>query len=122
MGRPYLDDTAWTEVRVVEDPPDQIRAVESTSREGRVAEGSGVGGGGRSDAAKGKRGKGKWARVRVMRSERKIVETKGETEWLKNETPHCHVRRDYYDTDRGVIKMSDVVDVVKDETAPSQCC
>jgi hypothetical protein len=29
MGRPYLDDTAETEVRVVEDPPDQIRAVES---------------------------------------------------------------------------------------------
>jgi hypothetical protein len=29
MGRPYLDDTAETEVRVVENPPDQIRAVES---------------------------------------------------------------------------------------------
>jgi hypothetical protein len=50
-----------------------------------------------------------------------IVETKGETEWLKNGTPHCHVRRDYYDTVRGVIKMSDVLDVVEDETAPSQC-
>ena len=50
MGRPYFNDTAQTEVRVNEDPPDQIRAVES--REGRVAEGSGFGGGGRSDAAK----------------------------------------------------------------------
>ncbi len=35
-----------------------------------MAEGSGVGGGGRSDATKWKRGRGKWARVRVMRSER----------------------------------------------------
>ena len=26
---PYLDNTAQTEVRVVEDPPDQVRAVES---------------------------------------------------------------------------------------------
>jgi hypothetical protein len=51
----------------------------------------------------------------------KIVETKGDTEWLKNGTPHCQVRRDYYDTDRGVIKMTDVVDVAEDETAPSQC-
>jgi hypothetical protein len=29
MGRPYSHDTAQTEVRVIEDPPDQIRAVES---------------------------------------------------------------------------------------------
>ena len=29
MGRPYSNDTAQTEVRVIEDPPDQIRAVES---------------------------------------------------------------------------------------------
>ncbi len=29
MGRPYLDNTAQTEVRVVEDPPDQVHAVES---------------------------------------------------------------------------------------------
>ncbi len=41
MGRPYLDNTAHTEVRVVEDPPDQVRAVES--RGGRVAEGSRAG-------------------------------------------------------------------------------
>jgi hypothetical protein len=31
---------------------------------------------------------------------KQIVETKGETEWLKNGTPHCHVRRDFHDTDR----------------------
>jgi hypothetical protein len=29
MGRPYLDNTAQTEVRIVEDPPNQVRAVES---------------------------------------------------------------------------------------------
>jgi hypothetical protein len=40
MGRPYLDDTAGTEVRVVEDPPDQIRAVKSRGGIG----GRGVGG------------------------------------------------------------------------------
>jgi hypothetical protein len=45
-----------------------IRSMPSRGGEGRVAEGSGVGGGGRSDAAKWKRGRGKWARVRVMRS------------------------------------------------------
>jgi hypothetical protein len=47
-----------------------IKSVPSRVGEGWVAEGSGVGGGGRSDAAKWKRGKEKWARVRVMRSER----------------------------------------------------
>ncbi len=38
--------------RVVEDPPDQIRAVESRVGEGRVEDGSGVGGGERSDSVK----------------------------------------------------------------------
>ncbi len=42
MGRPNFNDTAQTEVRVNEDPPDQIHAVERG--EGRVAEGSGFGG------------------------------------------------------------------------------
>jgi hypothetical protein len=53
----------------------------------------------------------------------KIVETKVDTEWLRNGTPHCHVRRDIFDTDRGVMvmKISDVVDVVDDQTQPSQC-
>ena len=37
-----------------------------------MAEGSGVGGGGRSDAAKWKRGRGKCARVKVMRVERAV--------------------------------------------------
>ena len=55
----------------------------------------------------------------------KIVETKDDTEWLKNGTPHCHVRRDFVvvvvGSDRGVMKISDVVDVVEDQTEPSQC-
>ena len=51
----------------------------------------------------------------------KLVETKGDTEWLKNGTPHCDVRRDYFDSDKGVLKISDVVDVADDETPTSQC-
>ncbi len=51
----------------------------------------------------------------------KIIETKGDTDWLKHGTPHCHVRRDYFDTDRGVKTITDVVDVGEEETAASQC-
>ena len=34
MGRPYLDNTAHTEVRVVEDPPEQVRVIEGGGRAG----------------------------------------------------------------------------------------
>ena len=51
----------------------------------------------------------------------KLIETKGDTDWLKNGAPHCHVRRDFYDTDKGVAKIADVVEVSEDETAASQC-
>ena len=51
----------------------------------------------------------------------KIVETKGDTDWLKNGAPHCHVRRNYVDTDRGVKRIEDVVGVDKDEPESSQC-
>ncbi len=34
---------------------------------------------------------------------------------------HSNVRRDFYDTDRGVMKISDVVDVGEDDTGASQC-
>jgi hypothetical protein len=51
----------------------------------------------------------------------KIIETKGDTEWLRNGAPHCHIRRDYVDTDRGVMKVSDVTNVVDDEPLASQC-
>jgi hypothetical protein len=50
----------------------------------------------------------------------KIIETKGDTDWLKNGAPHCNVRRDYFDTDRGVLKIKDVVHIVEDDTEPSQ--
>ena len=59
--------------------------------------------------------------ILAYRIMKRIIETKGETEWLKNGTPHCHVRRDFFDTDKGVMKISDVVDVPDDETAASQC-
>jgi hypothetical protein len=49
-----------------------------------------------------------------------IIEKKGDTDWLKNGAPHCHVRRDYVDTDRGVMKVSDVTMVEEDEPQPSQ--
>ena len=51
----------------------------------------------------------------------KIVQTKGDTDWLRNGTPHCQVRKDYFDTDRGVTRITDVVDVVEEETSASQC-
>ncbi len=50
----------------------------------------------------------------------KIVETKGDTNWLKDGAPHCHVRRDYHDTDRGVMKITDVVDIDGENTATLQ--
>ena len=55
---------------------------------------------------------------RIMR---KLTETNGDTDWLKNGAPHCNVRRDFYDTERGVMKISDVVDVGEDDTGASQC-
>ncbi len=63
MGRPYLDNTAQAEVRVVEDPPDQVRAVES-----RGGTGSGGVGGRWWKGGLGKVKQGQ--RVKVMRSER----------------------------------------------------
>ena len=51
----------------------------------------------------------------------KLIETKGETDWLSNGTPHCQVRKDFFDTDREVIKITDVVDVAEEETVASQC-
>jgi hypothetical protein len=50
MEWPHLDNTAETEVGVVEDPPDQVRAIESGG--GTGGDGSGIRGGGRSDSAK----------------------------------------------------------------------
>ncbi len=49
-GGGYLDDTAQTEVRVVEDPPNQVRAVESRRGTG----GRGIGGRGWWKVGRGK--------------------------------------------------------------------
>jgi hypothetical protein len=57
----------------------------------------------------------------AFRIMKKIIDTKGDTEWLKHGTPHCHVRRDFFDCDKGVMKISDVLDVPDEETVPSQC-
>jgi hypothetical protein len=54
MGRPYFNDTAQTEVRVNEDPPDQIHAVES--RGGTGGRGVGVHGWGKVGRGKVKEG------------------------------------------------------------------
>ncbi len=59
--------------------------------------------------------------VLAYRIMRKITETNGDTDWLKNGAPHCNVRQDYYDTDRGVMKITDVVEVGENEPAISQC-
>jgi hypothetical protein len=46
---------------------------------------------------------------------RKIVDTDGDTEWLKHGTPHCHVRRDFFDTKLGVKRLENVI-VVETES------
>jgi hypothetical protein len=51
----------------------------------------------------------------------KIVETKGDTDWLKNGAPHCNVRRDFADTDRGVNKITDIIGVDDNGPDASQC-
>jgi hypothetical protein len=51
----------------------------------------------------------------------RIIENKGDTDWLKNGAPHCNVRRDYVDTDRGIKKITDVVGVDDNDAEPSQC-
>ena len=49
----------------------------------------------------------------------KIIITKGDTDWLKDGTPHCNVRRDFYDTELGVKRVKNVV-VVEPESAAVQ--
>ena len=49
----------------------------------------------------------------------KIIETNGDTEWLSHGAPHCHVRRDYVDTERGVMKVSDVTTIDEDDPLAS---
>ena len=51
----------------------------------------------------------------------KIVESNGDTDWLKNGAPHCNVRRDYADTERGVKIIEDIIGVDDNMPDPSQC-
>ena len=51
----------------------------------------------------------------------KIISTNGDTEWLKNGAPHCHIRKDYVDTNTGVKRITDVVDVEENEIKSSMC-
>ena len=47
----------------------------------------------------------------------KIIITKGDTDWLKDGTPHCNVRRDFYDTELGVKRVKNVVEVEPESAA-----
>ena len=47
----------------------------------------------------------------------KIILTQGDTEWLKDGTPHCNVRRDVYDTELGVKRVKEVVVVEPESSA-----
>jgi hypothetical protein len=58
--------------------------------------------------------------ILAYRIMKKITETNGDTDWLKDGASHCHVRRDFFDTDRGVKKITDYVDVGDDTTGASQ--
>ena len=51
---------------------------------------------------------------------KKIVETDGDTEWLKHGTPHCNVRRDFFDTDVGVKRLENVIEVESESSAVEQ--
>jgi hypothetical protein len=50
----------------------------------------------------------------------KIVETKGDTDWLKNGTPHCNVRRDFFDTEVGVKPLKNVIEVESEGSMTEQ--
>jgi hypothetical protein len=50
----------------------------------------------------------------------KIIITDGDTEWLKDGTPHCHVRRDFVDTELGVRRVKDVVEVEPESLVEEQ--
>ena len=51
---------------------------------------------------------------------KKIVETDGDTEWLKHGTPHRNVRRDFFDTDVGIKRLENVIEVESESSAVEQ--
>ena len=52
----------------------------------------------------------------------KIIISNGDTEWLKDGTPHCNARRDFVDTDLGVTsrRVKDVVEVEPESVGEEQ--
>ncbi len=50
----------------------------------------------------------------------KIILTNGDTEWLKDGTPHCNVRRDFVDTDVGIRRVQDVVEIEPESSIVTQ--
>jgi hypothetical protein len=52
----------------------------------------------------------------------KIILSNGDTEWLKDGTPHCNVRRDFVDTDLGVRRVKDVVEVEPESVVEDTPC
>jgi hypothetical protein len=50
---------------------------------------------------------------------KKIVETDGDTEWLKH-TLHCNVRRDFIDTEVGVKRLENVFEVESESSTAEQ--
>ena len=51
---------------------------------------------------------------------KKIVDSNGDTEWLKHGTPHCNVRRDFIDTEVGVKRLENVVEVESESSNAEQ--
>ncbi len=58
--------------------------------------------------------------ILAFRILKKIVETNGDTEWLKHGTPHCNVRRDFFDTDLGVKRLPSVIEVESESSTVEQ--
>jgi hypothetical protein len=50
----------------------------------------------------------------------KIIKTNSDTEWLKNGTPHCNVRRDFFDTELGAKRLVKAVEVVSESSTTEQ--
>ena len=51
---------------------------------------------------------------------KKNVDSNGDTEWLKHGTPHCNVRRDFIDTEGGVKRLENVVEIESESSNAEQ--
>jgi hypothetical protein len=50
----------------------------------------------------------------------KIILTSGDTDWLKDVTPHMKASQDFVDTDLGVRRVQDVIDVEHESSGVEQ--